>query len=116
MPGKAKSGSTTTAGPSWTDIAALMREIEAIHSCTLVLNVKPDGSRFGGSVAVECKVARPVLVGLARAYSLTTHSLWPSQTAKSFEGLVYGLLLHTDHRLATGSYEQATMTFPPADE
>jgi len=107
MPGKARRGDTPTVGPDWSDIAQTIRVIETTHSATLECRVKTDGARFAGSVVVEVKATLPKLIGPARPYTLLLYSVWPSVKAKTFEGLLYGLLLQMDHRLGAEAYKQA---------
>lgn len=114
MPGKAKTGSTATLGPDWMDIATTLRAIESTHSATLVLNVRADGSLFSGSVAVEVVATTPRLIGPGLPLRLSLYSVWPSVRSKTFEGLVYQMLLRMDSRLSNESYEQAPLPgFPP---
>jgi hypothetical protein len=95
-----------TRGPDWTDIATTLRAIESTHSATLRLNVWADGSLYGGSVAVEIVATTPTLIGPALPLRLSLHSVWPSRRAKTFEGLVYQMLLRMDHRLSSEVYKQ----------
>lgn len=115
MRGKAKQGDLPTRGPDWTDIATTLRAIESTHSATLVLNVFAEGSLFAGSVAVEVVATCPVLIGPAQPLRLRIYSVWPSAKSRSFEGLVYRLLLEMDNKLSKEAYKQATLPgFPPA--
>jgi hypothetical protein len=107
MSGKAKRGDTPTAGPDWVDIGQTMREIEITHSATLELQIKTDGARFAGSVAVVVKATLPRLIGPALPFTLSLYSVWPSVKSKTLEGLVYQLLLQMDHRLGAEAYKQA---------
>lgn len=68
-----------------------------------------DGAGCPGGVAVVLEAGRPILIGKARPYTLSLYSLWPSLKAKTFEGLIYQMLLRIDYRLSNDSYEQAPL-------
>lgn len=116
MPGRAKRGDTPTTGPDWNDLGTVMRALEHTHSATLVLKVETDGSSYSGSVRVVAEATIPRLIGPAQCQRFSRSSVWPSNRAKTFEGLVYGLLLALDHKIGTEGYEQAQMTFSPLEQ
>ena len=114
--GKRTADHLPTRGPDWTDIATTIRAVESTHSCTLVLRVFAEGSLYAGSVGVELTATLPHLIGPALPQRLSLYSVWPSAKAKTFEGLVYGLLLRMDHRLGEETYTQSQLPgFPPPE-
>lgn len=110
------SAHSVTPGPDWTDIATTIRAIESTHSATLVLSVKADGSLFSGSVSVELVASIPQLVGPGQLRRFSLYSVWPSVKSKTFEGLVYRMLLELDHRIGNEAYKQAPLPFSPPVE
>lgn len=116
MPGKAKKGDTPMTGPDWNDVGMLLRAVESTHSATLELKLRAGGAKYSGSVYVELKVTLPRLIAPGQPWSFTLCSEYPSNRAKTMQGLCFFLIYQADHKIGQQGYKQAELPLSPPFE
>lgn len=107
MAGKAQWAQSTN-GPDWTDIEAMMRAQEALHTGAVVLTVSTVGIGATGGMALS---AHHVLETLADGGTLTgvgVDTLWPNRTHRTLEACIYELLYRLDFAIGE-AYQQMKM-------
>jgi hypothetical protein len=92
-------------GIGMTDVAAMAKAVEAMHSCRVEFIVRTRGTGVDGSLDIECIASFVVLPGsdLPRVVGVQHH--WPSKAARTFDGLLYNLLWQLDYAIQK-AYEQ----------
>lgn len=92
-------------GVSMTDVAAMMKAVEAMHSASVVFHVRTDGRDVGGRMNIACVATFDVLPGSDLPEIVRVHMDWPNKAAATFDGLCYNLLWQLDYAIQK-AYEQ----------
>jgi len=92
-------------GVGMTDVAAMMKAVEAMHSCDVKLVVRTHGRDVSGSMVVECVATFPTLPGSDLPKEVKCEMSWPNKAAATFDGLCYNLLWQLDYAIQK-AYEQ----------
>lgn len=98
-------------GVTWSDVAIYLREVEQHHNVTLVLEIKPDGALFGGTLWVSLRWTAPQLVAPGKVMQGEMREVWPRGDYKLMESLAYQLVHRVDHELGRTVWKQAAMPF-----
>lgn len=96
-------------GVGMTDVGAMMRAIEAMHTCRVEFRVRTRSLQPGGSIDVECEASFDVLPGSDLPKVVGVQHSWPSSAARTFDGLCYNLLWQLDYAIQQ-AYEQMLLT------
>lgn len=97
-----------TSGLGMTDVVAMMRAIEALHSAVVVFHMRTRTRQLGGSMIIECVATFDALPGSDLPKEVKVESEWPSEAARTFDGLCYNLLWQLDYAIQQ-KYEQMTL-------
>ena len=92
-------------GVGMTDVGAMMKAIEAMHTCHVEYRVQTAGKGVDGSILIECVATFDVLPGSDLPKIVGVHHSWPSKAASTFDGLCYNLLWQLDFAIQQ-AYEQ----------
>jgi len=92
-------------GIGMTDVAAMMKAIEALHDCQVTFSVQTDGKDVSGRIRIVCGATFDVLPGSDLPKVVTVGHTWPSKAASTFDGLLYNLLWQLDFAIQK-AYEQ----------
>jgi hypothetical protein len=92
-----------------TDVAAMMKAIEAMHTCRVEYRVRTAGKGVDGRLTIECVAAFDVLPGSDLPKVVSVEHIWPSKAASTFDGLCYNLLWQLDYAIQQ-AYEQMPLT------
>jgi len=88
-----------------TDVAAMMKAIEAMHSCRVSYHVTTLGAGVDGHMLIVCAANFEVLPGSDLPKRVDVEHTWPSKAASTFDGLCYNLLWQLDYAIQK-AYEQ----------
>jgi hypothetical protein len=88
-----------------TDVAAMMKAVEAMHTCRVEYRVRTLGKDVAGRIHIECGAAFDTLPGSDLPKVVAVEHHWPSNTSATFEGLLYNLLWQLDYAIQK-AYEQ----------
>ena len=92
-------------GVGMTDVAAMMKAVEAMHTCHVVFHVRTDGKDVSGRMRIELEAQFEVLPGSDLPKVVGVQHSWPSKAASTFDGLLYNLLWQLDFAIQQ-AYEQ----------
>lgn len=92
-------------GVGMTDVAAMMKAVEAMHTCHVVFHVRTDGRDVGGRMHIDCEGTFEVLPGSDLPRVVKVGMVWPNKAAATFDGLCYNLLWQLDYAIQQ-AYEQ----------
>jgi len=92
-----------------TDVAAMMKAVEAMHTCHVEYRVQTAGKGVDGRLTIECAATFDVLPGSDLPHVVRVEHIWPSKTATTFDGLCYNLLWQLDYAIQK-AYEQMPLT------
>jgi len=92
-------------GIGMTDVGAMMKAIEAMHSCRVEFRVQTAGKDVSGSMHIVCEASFDVLPGSDLPKLVGVEHTWPSSAARTFDGLCYNLLWQLDYAIQK-AYEQ----------
>ena len=92
-------------GVGMTDVAAMMKAIEAMHTCRVEFVVRTAGKGVDGSMLIACVASFDVLPGSDLPKRVDVEHTWPSKAARTFDGLCYNLLWQLDYAIQK-AYEQ----------
>ena len=92
-------------GIGMTDVAAMMKAIEAMHTCRVAFHVRTAGLDVSGRMNIECEAAFEVLPDSDLPKQVSVEMLWPNKAAATFDGLCYNLLWQLDYAIQK-AYEQ----------
>lgn len=96
-------------GLGMTDVAAMMKAVEAMHTCRVVFHVRTDGKDVGGRMVIDCEATFDVLPGSDLPKQVSVSHIWPTKAASTFDGLLYNLLWQLDYAIQK-AYEQMPLT------
>lgn len=88
-----------------TDVAAMMKAIEALHSARVEFRVRTLGKDVSGRMRIDCVAAFDVLPGSSLPVEVGVGMDWPNKAAATFDGLCYNLLWQLDYAIQK-AYEQ----------
>ncbi len=88
-----------------TDVAAMMKAIEVMHTCRVSYHVTTAGTGANGSMLIVCAAHFDVLPGSDLPKAVETQMVWPNKAAATFDGLCYNLLWQLDFAIQK-AYEQ----------
>jgi hypothetical protein len=92
-------------GIGMTDVAAMMKAVEAMHTCRVEFRVQTAGKGVDGSMNIDCVASFDVLPGSDLPKVVQVGHAWPSNAARTFDGLCYNLLWQLDYAIQK-AYEQ----------
>lgn len=92
-------------GVGMTDVAAMMKAVEAMHDCRVEFIVRTDGTDVGGRMKIECVASFTTLPGSDLPKVVGVVMRWPTKAASTFDGLCYNLLWQLDYAIQK-AYEQ----------
>jgi hypothetical protein len=92
-------------GIGMTDVAAMMKAIEAMHECRVSFHATTQGQGHNGSMLIVCAAHFDVLPGSELPKAVDVQHIWPSKAASTFDGLCYNLLWQLDFAIQK-AYEQ----------
>jgi hypothetical protein len=92
-------------GIGMTDVGAMMRAIEAMHTCRVEFHVRTRSLQPGGSIVIECVASFDTLPDSDLPKAVAVEHVWPSKAAATFDGLLYNLLWQLDYAIQK-AYEQ----------
>ena len=92
-------------GIGMTDVAAMMKAVEAMHSCHVVLIARTAGMDVSGRMDIECVAEFDTLPGSDLPKVVRVHTAWPNKAAATYDGLCYNLLWQLDYAIQK-AYEQ----------
>jgi len=92
-------------GLDWTTVIAMTGAVEAMHSCRVEWIVTTRGQAHNGSIEIVCAAHFDVLPGSDLPRQVEVKHFWPTNAAKSMEGLWYNLLWQLDYAIGK-AYEQ----------
>jgi len=92
-------------GIGMTDVAAMMKAIEAMHTCHVEFHVRTDGKDVGGRFHIDCVATFTTLPGSDLPKDVSVWQLWPNKAAATFDGLCYNLLWQLDYAIQK-AYEE----------
>lgn len=92
-------------GIGMTDVAAMMKAIEALHSCDVEFRVRTRSKQPGGSLVIDLAAVFHTLPGSDLPGRVAVENVWPSKAASTFDGLCYNLLWQLDYAIQQ-AYEQ----------
>lgn len=107
-----------SSGPGMTDVAAMMKAIEAMHTCHVVFHVQTSGKGVDGSMRIVCEATFELLPGSSLPRNVFVEHVWPTAASSTFDGLCYNLLWQLDFGIQK-AYEQMVIGGaepPPAKE
>lgn len=93
-------------GPDWEDVSMSMSQVERTHDCIVSLDMRLAGTIASPQIYVTAYAFSAVMVSVSGAPYVAVQGVWPHHGWKSFEGLVYKLLLELDHEISLGWYQQ----------
>lgn len=92
-------------GIGMTDVAAMMKAVEAMHTCHVEFTVQTRGMGVDGSLRIECAAVFDVLPGSDLPKRVGVEHFWPSKAVSTYDGLCYNLLWQLDYAIQQ-AYEQ----------
>lgn len=92
-------------GIGMTDVAAMMKAVEAMHTCRVEFRVLTAGKGVDGSMRIVCVASFDVLPGSDLPKIVQVEMFWPNKAAATFDGLCYNLLWQLDYAIQK-EYEQ----------
>jgi hypothetical protein len=92
-------------GIGMTDVAAMMKAIEAMHTCRVEFHVRTLGKGVNGSINTVCVATFDVLPGSDLPRKVAVEMSWPNKAAATYDGLCYNLLWQLDYAIQQ-AYEQ----------
>lgn len=92
-------------GVGMTDVAAMMKAIEAMHTCHVEFHVRTLGKDVSGRIAIVCDATFTTLPGSDLPKNVWVEMSWPNKAAATFDGLCYNLLWQLDYAIQQ-AYEQ----------
>ena len=92
-------------GIGMTDVAAMMKAVEAMHTCHVEYHVRTAGKGVAGSMDIECVATFDLLPGSDLPAVVKVAHVWPSKAVSTFDGLCYNLLWQLDYAIQQ-AYEQ----------
>jgi len=92
-------------GIGMTDVAAMMKAIEAMHDCHVEFHVRTLGKDVSGSMQIVCEAGFHLLPDSDLPRLVFVEMNWPSKAAATFDGLCYNLLWQLDYAIQK-AYEQ----------
>lgn len=95
-------------GIDWTTVAAMIGAIEAMHTCRVALTVTTRGQAHNGSLTFVLEAQFNTLPGSDLPKVVKVEHHWPSNAARTVEGLVYNLCWQLDYAIQQ-AYEQMTI-------
>jgi hypothetical protein len=96
-------------GIGMTDVAAMMKAIEAMHDCRVEFHVRTAGKGVDGSMIIECQATFARLPGSDLFHMTNVQHTWPSKATSTFDGLCYNLLWQLDFAIQK-EYERAKLS------
>jgi hypothetical protein len=106
--GGKKEWAKSTNGPDWTDLEAMMRAMQALHSGHVALIVSPNGTGFGTGVDIAASMLFERLPGSSLPEGVGCHVGWPNRTSATLEGACYKLLHELDYAISQ-VYQQESL-------
>lgn len=94
-----------SSGVGMTDVGAMMRAVESMHTCHVEFIVRTGTRQPGGSIVIECVASFDVLPGSDLPKRVGIEHSWPTKAAATFDGLLYNLLWQLDYAIQK-AYEQ----------
>lgn len=91
-----------------TDVAAMMKAVEAMHTCRVEYRVQTVGKEVSGRMHIDCEANFDVLPGSDLPKVVRVGMDWPNKAAATFDGLCYNLLWQLDYAIQQ-AYEQMTI-------
>jgi hypothetical protein len=92
-------------GVGMTDVAAMAKAVEAMHTCRVEFRVRTAGTGVDGRLEIECEATFAVLPGSDLPKEVKVAHAWPSNASATFDGLCYNLLWQLDYAIQK-AYEQ----------
>jgi hypothetical protein len=92
-------------GIGMTDVAAMMKAIEALHTCHVEFVVRTHGKDVSGSMLIGCVAKFETLPNSDLPKVVSVEMSWPNKAAATFDGLCYNLLWQLDYAIQK-AYEQ----------
>ena len=97
-----------TTGIGMTDVAAMMKAVEAMHECHVEFHVRTLGKDVSGRIAIVCDATFTTLPGSDLPKHVWVENSWPNSAAATFDGLLYNLLWQLDYAIQQ-AYEQMSL-------
>lgn len=94
-----------SSGIGMTDVAAMAKAIEALHSARVEFRMQTAGKGVDGSLIIELEAHFDVLPSSDLPKVVGVQHTWPSKAASTFDGLLYNLLWQLDYAIQQ-AYEQ----------
>lgn len=88
-----------------TDVAAMMKAVEAMHSARVEYRLRTAGKGVSGNMHIVCAAQFDVLPGSDLPAVVEVGHSWPTKAVSTFDGLLYNLLWQLDYAIQM-AYEQ----------
>jgi hypothetical protein len=92
-------------GIGMTDVAAMMKAVEALHECRVEFTVRTLGLGVDGRINTACEASFERLPGSDLPRHVGVEMDWPNKAAATYEGMLYNLLWQLDYAIQK-AYEQ----------
>ena len=89
-----------TSGPGWTEIEAMIRAINALHSGEVGLTILARGAGSSGGLSVAATMFFNVLPGSSLPPSVQVIKHWPCTAHADFAAHAFALLYELDHEIS----------------
>lgn len=96
-------------GVGMTDVAAMMKAIEALHDCQVEFHVRTHGKGVDGTINTVCMASFVTLPGSDLPKVVLVEMRWPNNAAATYEGMLYNLLWQLDYAIQK-AYEQLALS------
>jgi len=94
-------------GIGMTDVAAMQKALEAMHTCRVDFHLQTLGKDVSGRFKIVCDATFDVLPGSDLPPLVSVQSAWPNNAVATFSGQCYNLLWQLDYAIQL-AYEQMT--------
>lgn len=92
-------------GIGMTDVAVMMKAIEAMHTCHVEFRVLTAGKGVDGSLSIVSVASFDRLPSSDLPKLVEVTHIWPSKAAATFDGLLYNLLWQLDYAIQKADEE-----------
>jgi len=97
-----------SSGVGMTDVGAMMKAIESLHSCAVTFHVRTSGKDVAGRMQIVCEATFELLPGSSLPKNVVVTHVWPTAASATFDTLCYNLLWQLDYAIQM-MYEQAAL-------
>lgn len=87
-------------GPDWTDLEMMMRALEGVHACDVVLTFSPAGIGSTGGATLTALAHFDAVPGGSLIEPMKVEGHWPEMYGRTIEGLAFDLLWKLDWKIS----------------